>query len=221
MKKYLLSVLAISTFSFAFCQVNLEPNPSSVSDFPQDQADVAAYATFTNEAESEKTFTWTLQEVEVTEGWETALCDVNLCYLPTVSSETFTLGAGESGAMDVHVYPNNIEGSAIIEVLIVEDADTSNEITGLYLFNQTSSVPERLSENIKVYPNPAVNEIRIDEPQKVQRIEIFDIQGKTVKNVQTNGNGIVDVSTIPSGNYILRLYDRENEQVSSNLMMKE
>src|SRR6056297_3223848 len=138
-------------------QITLEPNPVYNNDFGIDETDVVAYSHITNEAAFSRTYTWVRNVIEITPGWTSAVCDTNQCYLSFVSTQEFTLPAGATGNLDVHVYPDGIEGAAIIEVYVVDNGDASNNITGTYLFNQPLSTPERLTERIKVFPNPTVD----------------------------------------------------------------
>ncbi|MCA1763446.1 MAG: T9SS type A sorting domain-containing protein [Cryomorphaceae bacterium] len=202
-------------------QITIEPNPVYKNDFPQSETDVVAYSHITNEAEFSRTYTWTRNVIEITEGWTSAVCDTNQCYLTFVSTQEFTLPAGATGNLDVHVYPDGIEGAAIIEVYVEDNGDESNNATGVYLFNQPLSTPERLSERIKVFPNPTVDFLNIENPGEVNRLEFYSIEGRLIKSVQTNGNAQIAVGDLASGNYILRMWDRDNNQVSSNLLMKD
>lgn len=201
-------------------QITLEPNPVYVNDFDQSETDVVAYSFITNDAEFERTYTWTRNVIEITPEWTSAVCDLNQCYLSFVSSQEFSLSSGQTGNLDVHVYPGGIEGAAIIEVYIEDNGDPSNNITGTYLFNQELSAPERLSERIKVFPNPTVDILNIENPGEVNRLEFYSVEGRLIKSVQTNGDAQISVGDLASGNYILRMWNRENKQVSSNLLMK-
>jgi hypothetical protein len=61
------------------------------------------------------------------------------------------------------------------------------------------------NENIKVYPNPATDNIIIGAPRQAV-IKILDIQGKLIKTLETTGNNTsIDVSELPGGIYILEV----------------
>lgn len=202
-------------------QTVIEPNPVQINDIDVTEYEVVAYSTVTNESSFNVTYEWTRNEIEITEEWSSAICDKNQCYLSWVSSQEFSLAPGEEGTLDVHVYPNDAEGAAIIEVVVTDVTNPDNTDTGVYLFNNTLNTVERLSNAISVYPNPAFNDLFLENPSNVERVEFYDIQGKLHLSAQVNGNMSIDISGLSSGNYIIRMWNSNNEQVSTNLLMKQ
>jgi len=207
--------------SLLFCQTILEPNPSINSNFSFNQLEVVGYSMLTNNSEDTVSYTWTRNIVQMTEGWSCAICDINLCYLDFVSSQTFTLLPEAQGNLDVHVYPNGIPGNAIVELHVVDNDDETNHVMGLYYFDQALSAPVRLTQNIKTYPNPVVDMLNIEAGHKVSRIEIFNIEGRRMMAERINGNGNVNLSGLPSGTFIMRMYDIADVQISGNLLIKQ
>jgi hypothetical protein len=202
-------------------QTVIEPNPVQINDIDVTEFEVVAYSTVTNESSFNVTYEWTRNEIEITEEWSSAICDKNQCYLSWVSSQEFSLAPGEEGTLDVHVYPNDAEGAAIIEVEVTDVTNPDNTDTGLYLFNNTLNTVERLSNAISVYPNPAFNDLFLENPSNVELVEFYDIRGKLHLSAQVNGNMSIDISGLSSGNYIIRMWNSNNEQVSTNLLMKQ
>lgn len=215
----IISQLILSTCVFG--QTLLEPNPVINNSFSYSQFEVVGYSDITNSSDNFVSYTWTRTIIEMTEGWSCAICDINLCYLDFVSSQSFGLSAGGEGNLDVHVYPNSIVGSAIVELHVVDNSDESNSVTGLYYFDQALSAPERLTENVKTYPNPVVDMLSIESGHEVHRIEIFNIEGKRMLSEQVNANGTVNLSGLASGTFILRMYDFSGQQISGNLLVKQ
>ncbi len=81
-----------------------------------------------------------------------------------------------------------------------------------------TSIPEKIAEtgSIKVYPNPAINNISITLPQMTKyavRATIYDMQGKVVKDISElpghNINYTVDISDQVQGNYIIKLSGKD------------
>ena len=73
--------------------------------------------------------------------------------------------------------------------------------------SQTSAINEQQEpENAGVlfYPNPANNQIKINETEKIESVEIFDITGRLVKIFNLPENEI-NVSSLGKGTYILRV----------------
>ena len=223
MKKiYALSLFTTLILSVSInAQTVIEPNPVQLNDLDVSIPDIVAYATVTNESSFNVNYEWVRTEIEITEGWTSAVCDKNQCYLYFVDSQEFSLAPGEEGTLDVHIYPDNLEGAAIIEVKVTDIANPNNTDTGLYLFNNTLGTAERLSNALAVYPNPAVNQVFIENPGEVEYVEFFDIKGSMHLSKQINGNASIDISELAKGNYVVRMWNSSNQQISTNLLMKE
>ncbi|MCT2560421.1 S8 family serine peptidase [Chryseobacterium herbae] len=79
------------------------------------------------------------------------------------------------------------------------------------VFTETSN----RSDVLKIYPNPAQNEInvRLNLKDKKASIRIFDESGKLVLNqVAVNGENKIDISKIATGTYIISVNDGANTQ---------
>ena len=59
--------------------------------------------------------------------------------------------------------------------------------------------------NITIYPNPALDYINVEVPQKSQ-IEILNVQGQLMKSVKANENFVtINVSKYASGMYFIKV----------------
>ena len=56
---------------------------------------------------------------------------------------------------------------------------------------------------VKIYPNPASNELQISTDQTIMSVIVSDINGKTVEVKRFNNN--IDVSTLSSGSYFMQV----------------
>lgn len=60
------------------------------------------------------------------------------------------------------------------------------------------------ANSIKLYPNPAKNEIHVDAGNNIVKgVSIIDMAGKKIKALTKYDT--IDVSTIPSGSYIIEI----------------
>ncbi len=103
---------------------------------------------------------------------------------------------------------------------------------GEYVFaNGQSSILTDVSENQKqsvklnLFPNPssAILNINIDnfKPTNSSRIDIYDLQGKIVKHIETvNSENIISISDLAKGQYILSLRDKNKKVVSKTFAVE-
>lgn len=226
MKKSILSIFLFVGLLFSgshlFAQsFTIEPGESSTSVDPS-EFDVAAYGFVINNSSETTDFVWEREIITLTAGWETAVCDKNQCHFWDVDTENFTLAGGEQGTLDVHVYPFDNDGSAIVLVHVWAVSDPATVVTGSYYFNAAVSVPERLTEAITLYPNPAdeLLFVKQGEEEQVERMEVYSLSGKMVLNERLMSNNAIEVSALPTGTYVARLFNNEDTQISSNVVIK-
>lgn len=75
--------------------------------------------------------------------------------------------------------------------------------------NETNSIPTNIS--LKVFPNPASNDITIESI--AGNIDIYDMVGKKINSyTKGNGNLNINIQTLTNGVYFLKLTSNESEQ---------
>ncbi|MBR1626876.1 MAG: T9SS type A sorting domain-containing protein [Bacteroidales bacterium] len=84
---------------------------------------------------------------------------------------------------------------------------------GIGTYNCSSSLEEITSDDatLTIYPNPATNEIVINNVANNGLVEIFDITGKLVKQVVYNNK--VDVSNLLTGVYTIKVNNKTQKLV--------
>jgi len=96
-------------------------------------------------------------------------------------------------------------------ILVVTNKEISEDETS-YSFDisETSGINDNISKNnISIFPNPTKDKINvISSVEKELNISILDIKGEIVYSGKTN-SGIIDVSKIIPGSYILKLSNDE------------
>jgi glycosidase len=65
----------------------------------------------------------------------------------------------------------------------------------------------RNAYDVKVFPNPVENHVTVESPQKINRVNIFDISGRNVMvyEMSASGNQTFDLKTLPAGTYMLQI----------------
>lgn len=117
-----------------------------------------------------------------------------------MSSLNAYFGLGQDAEID-SVVVNWPSGN--IDVIYNPEINTSLSITE---GSNPLSIESEIEASLKVYPNPAINELFIDASENLigSRVDIYDVQGKRVQSGILNSNR-VDVSSLETGNYILQI----------------
>jgi hypothetical protein len=91
--------------------------------------------------------------------------------------------------------------------------NANNDTLFISILSSISPV-EKLVNRVKVYPNPANTELnfKLEQPG-IYKAELTGITGSFTIN--TSGSSI-DISTLPAGVYILRIFDTKDRLISSN-----
>jgi hypothetical protein len=79
---------------------------------------------------------------------------------------------------------------------------------GAFEFLEPNSTEKKELEDIKIFPNPALESISILSPNgKLSRIEVYHSGGQVMKSEEINENTcIIDLSDLQPGVYLLKLY---------------
>jgi hypothetical protein len=70
-----------------------------------------------------------------------------------------------------------------------------------------TSISEKITHStIRVYPNPATNQIQIESKEVIRWVELFSIDGKNIKKTNTNTNNLnIRLDELRPGMYFLRV----------------
>ena len=85
-------------------------------------------------------------------------------------------------------------------------------------WEQTTGITEIESADIKIYPNPVKDELRIESGELIiEKMEIFDITGKAIVNLKSAN--VINVSALPSGVYFVKI--ETNNSIVTKKFVKE
>ena len=228
MKQTLLLLFLIFSISLS-AQVTLKlTEPEGSTTVLASDDDITAKGFIKNESEDTVTVMWKRNIIELKDGWETAVCDKNLCYVPSYGETSaadgtnLVLAPGEESNFDVHVYPDGTEGFATVEVTATDITNAENTVTGRYEFNQTSTSTFNFKKtDIKIYPNPTVDFISLTDDNQVERLIIYNIVGRPVKLFDANFNNHYDVMDLPTGMYLVRLMGKNDRTIKTVRLSKK
>jgi hypothetical protein len=214
------AIIAILFSSSAWGQLIINPNPAIISEVDITEFDVVAYTSITNESDVPRTLRWERNVISIADGWQSAVCDKVQCYLPHVSSQTFPMDGNETANLDVHVYPANKEGAAIIEITVTDVQDESVTVTGQFYFNEDpNSSFERISNKIKIFPNPTQDFLFIEDFHSVAQLDIFSLQGQLLLSSPLSSPSL-SIAHLPQGTYVVRMRNAAGKEISTNVLKK-
>lgn len=74
-----------------------------------------------------------------------------------------------------------------------------------FVIENTTGIPD-ISARLRIYPNPASTNLRIDSDQTVS-FDLMDLDGHILKHGSPSGNHMITVSDLPRGLYFMRVRD--------------
>ena len=106
---------------------------------------------------------------------------------------------------------SNINFNGNVQILISKNATSGDRVTiddlSWTCFPSLSVADETLEE-LKIYPNPAKDQLNINLVQDIETtIEIYDILGKRVFTSKINESTSINVSSLKSGLYLLKFIE--------------
>jgi len=193
--------------------------------------DISAHVDLVNNANEAKNFTWQRTILNLPSGWRVAVCDVNFCYDPSVSSEQFLQSAGSTAEMIVHAYPGgqpgaNVEnatlGTAEVQIQVFENGNPDNEETIVYLLtlDATTGTVDIQRNDLKVYPNPTDNLFRISDNDLVKNIQVMNVVGQKVFTSPIQNGEYLSVAHLRKGMYLVQMMDEKNQIIKTVRLLK-
>lgn len=185
-------------------------------DFEVDESDyyqdIDAKLTLQYTGEDTVRIVWERNIHSLPDGWETAVCDPNLCYQPGVSTESFIVVPNQIFDLAVHVYPRKIQGdSGKVSVTLYEESNPEETFEYTYSFENStmSSVSDKSGsvERPSIYPNPAEDHFFIKNDESVVIVEIYNLVGQLVQRRNYLNSKQVNVSDLHPGMYFIKLLD--------------
>lgn len=102
-----------------------------------------------------------------------------------------------------HIYTN--PGTYYPVVTIANECDTFIRTQTVVIEQEETNIENITNQSFKIYPNPAVNELYIDQLStiKIKSVTVFNTLGQRISEVNNQNFNSIDISDLRTGNYIL------------------
>lgn len=194
--------------------------------FNESTTDILAHATVCNTGKRDIQLYWKILENMAPFGWEPFFCDNNNCYGTTVDScpinKPVVLSPGQCGLMDFHISSGANVECGKYDVLVWEKGNMDNNLLMSYTFNcDFSSTNNSAFSDVKIYPNPVSDFLRLSDINGISTIRIQDIIGRDVMDMKVNNAIQFDVSNLKKGIYVVSLLSENDQLLKSIRMIKD
>lgn len=209
-------------------------------DLSDNALDLEAHIAVTNNTSDQLSLVWNrIVTADCPDGWDTQICDNNLCYFYTIDSNVddeigldapFYLAANETfGDFILHVLPRGIPGCCRVKVEFstVEDPD---EIIETAIFDVSVNTPncdfststKEIAEAqlVTVFPNPTTDAFTLSNNDVVKQVELYNTLGQKLKSFDFENGEYLDISELDSGIYSLVLKNSKGEALHSLMLDK-
>lgn len=219
MKQLFTLVFLLLSLTFSFAQ-NLVFNASPVNDIVllDGTNEIQIDVTVSNLSTDTISITWERTQTKLPSGWSNYICDPLHCFGPSTATQHFTLAGSASGIFSIHMTPNELIDYAVIDIKFFETGDPSKSISGSYTFGEIVGTNDFDIASIALYPNPAKSYVKVENGGKVESVEIFNLLG--VKVLQSTNLDYIDVATLKSGLYLVRMTDKSGKVLTTQRLQK-
>lgn len=76
------------------------------------------------------------------------------------------------------------------------------------------------TSDIRLYPNPFTDEIRISAPEKTESIRITDINGNSVMSVDIDDRKSISTEELPAGFYLVSVIRKDGKNTVFKMIKK-
>lgn len=133
------------------------------------------------------------------------------------TDSTFTVSGCENDSVALPleiIGDTDSEGEEFVEIVITSvdnNATVSIDTITVRLVESTVGIPELLpADAIKMYPNPAQTQIRLDASLQMEKISVINLVGQTMLQLEEKAfDKQLDISRLPAGFYFVRVETAE------------
>jgi hypothetical protein len=122
----------------------------------------------------------------------------------------------------VHIRPNGIAGSAVVNVILYDVTDPDFGGLGHFVFESECTVGTFVPNvpQMQVAPNPSQGSFTVtDQPADLHSIIVADAQGRTVRTLSAQNGNQYNLTDLPNGLYSLRLIGNKGNTVGASRLI--
>jgi hypothetical protein len=219
MKKLILYAILL-VFSFGL-NAQVEINPDSISaNGPVDSEGIEVLFDVTNAGGSDVSLWWQLVKTDFPKDWTSQVCDANNCYVenfdacPTGLPNNIMVDSTKQ--FSIKFKPHGFEGTSLMYFKIYSDSDNTVEVASLPVLitaGSTSAGSISLQKELAIYPNPCVDKFMLNNPNGLEKVEVYNIAGKKMKSFSVVAGKEYAVDDLTNGLYIVRFLDQKDKVV--------
>lgn len=149
----------------------------------------------------------------------------NISYTtPTESTLTLVFDPTFNGSIKLDNVSYTASSGLVVVPSIPQGSHTitKGSVANLYYIKTAYSPLNITNHNLKelvFYPNPVTHNLYIStDDHSIDKIEIFDLNGRTIKTINENFS-LIDLSDLSKGNYIIKVYD--STMIYHKMILKE
>jgi hypothetical protein len=162
---------------------------------------------------------WKRKYTQFASGCESTICDL-LCYSSNIneSPKELVLLPNQSVPIESHFYKECAQnGGTSFRMTFHPSNDLTNVLyTVVFNCGTTTNVSDLEKENIKITPNPVSQYFKIkDANNSVGAINIYNMTGRLIKNLDQSDSDEYFIGDLPSGLYLVRLSDKNNKTIKT------
>ncbi|MFN3554694.1 MAG: choice-of-anchor J domain-containing protein [Bacteroidales bacterium] len=136
------------------------------------------------------------------------------------------LDEGESGEITVTFDTAGLENGVYYANIRISSNDASAPLliipVTLVVEASDLSVSDVWESSVRVYPNPAVNQISVEAEVELRRIEMLSLTGQSVLVQNFNNRlGVLDISSLPPGVYLLRVISADGKAYITKVVVAQ
>ncbi|MEP7251742.1 MAG: T9SS type A sorting domain-containing protein [Ginsengibacter sp.] len=92
------------------------------------------------------------------------------------------------------------------------------DVDGNFKYSKIKPIIFSDKSSITIYPNPAKDIVTIISSKKILSIEVFDVSGKMIRNLEVNADNLYNINDLPQGMHFLKIRDEEKTTITKLLI---